>query len=297
MKKLAATLTAVRMLGVFGFILVSAVIIISVSIFNVFLIDEGIIEIHEHSERRFLLENIEYYLLELELAERMYILYDGASEIEDKYAAANDALDHLIPSLIALHANPEEIRLIEEDRQHIVVDFAKIVEMYEGGEINSIQQLDEIFLSEADIVEQLDDLVFESETTLEEDLHAVSLENQRATLNGFAGLIAFPILAVWAFLVASKLTQPLLSITNAVIAIGGYRYRQELMDEALDRHDGLGKLARKIDLLADTVKSRETALEQELHSLRDQLHEARHRKLIVTSGNRTVERHTEFSAN
>ncbi len=282
MTKIKTTLKAVQSLGVFGFILVCAVIIIGVSIYNIFLIDEGIVDIHEHSQRRTLYELIEFNLLQEELAERAYVLH-ADDEALARFEQASLTLDTLIAELRELTESEShlELDLIEHDREAIEADFEEVAALVDEGEVD-IQLLDEVFRAEEGIDQQLDDMVFEADIALEEEVEAVSNQNQSAVLAGLVGLIIFPLLAIWAFLVSSKLTQPILSLTNAVVAAKGNRYRVELLEEALDRHDGLGKLAQAIDTMAESLSEQEAALQREVDTLNQQLHESRRRKMVLT---------------
>lgn len=283
MSRLKNAFNAIRMLGVFGFILVCAVIIIGLSVFDIFLIDQGIVAIHGKSEERFLLENIEYYLLEEELAERKFLSHEGSPQAAQDFEAAGDQAKILIEELSKVIDDPLEISLLQKDRATVQQDFEEIASTFEEGQAVEAEHLDQVLREEGELNQQLDDLVFDAEVALDEQVALSSRAIQRAILIGLIGLILFPLLAVWAFLIASRITQPLLSLSNAVMAAGGGHYRDELLDEVLDRRDSLGRLARAVDEMAEALHGRERAQQEEIDRLRKQLHETQRHKLVLTT--------------
>ena len=130
MKRVKSAFNTVRMLGVFGFILVCAVIIIGLSVFDIFLIDQGIVAIHGKSEERFLLENIEYYLLEEEQAERRFLLHEGSSQAAHDFEAAGEQAASLIEELARVVDDPQEISLLQADRATAKQDFDEIAAVF-----------------------------------------------------------------------------------------------------------------------------------------------------------------------
>jgi nitrate/nitrite-specific signal transduction histidine kinase len=81
----------------------------------------------------------------------------------------------------------------------------------------------------------------------------------------------------------SNVTQPLLQITNAVLAIGGGNYRDDMLEKIRDLNNGLGGLANAINKMAEAAGQREAALKHEIKSLENELHATRRRKLVLTS--------------
>jgi len=269
------------MLGVFGFILISAMVIIGVSVFNILLIDEGIVKIREHMERTLLLEEIEYLLLQQELVERAYLLHVESENIEE-FARLGEELEQKIALFSQIAISKSKVDTLNEDKHRLEEDFAKLITLSKAGQLD-LEVIDQVLLAEEGIDQQLEDMVFEAEVAMEEEAITVGVQNQRATMMGLIGLILFPMLAVWAFLVASRITQPLLTLTNAVVAASGGHYREDLLGETLDRHDGLGKLARAVHLMATAVSEREQQLEVQVRQTIAEMHSARRKKLVLTS--------------
>jgi nitrate/nitrite-specific signal transduction histidine kinase len=92
-------------------------------------------------------------------------------------------------------------------------------------------------------------------------------------------LVLFPLLAVWAFFLSSRFTEPMLQIDNAVMAAGGKTYREALLAGTVRRRDGIGDLAKTVDRMAQTLCAENDRLEQEVAAARQQLTEARRRRL------------------
>jgi len=269
------------MLGVFGFILISAMVIIGVSVFNILLIDEGIVKIREHMERTLLLEEIEYLLLQQELVERAYLLH-GESENIEEFARLGEELEQKIALFSQIAISKSKVDTLNDDKHRLEEGFTKLITLSKAGQLD-LEVIDQVLLAEEGIDQQLEDMVFEAEVAMEEEAITVGVQNQRATMMGLIGLILFPMLAVWAFLVASRITQPLLTLTNAVVAASGGHYREDLLGETLDRHDGLGKLARAVHLMATAVSEREQQLEVQVRQTIAEMHSARRKKLVLTS--------------
>ena len=61
-------------------------------------------------------------------------------------------------------------------------------------------------------------LAYLCQRLLDEQVARAAQDVQQSIKVGLIGLVLFPLLAVWAFLVAGRITQPLLSLSNAVMA-------------------------------------------------------------------------------
>jgi hypothetical protein len=90
------------------------------------------------------------------------------------------------------------------------------------------------------------------------------------------------LLALLGYRTIAGITQPLLNIYNAVMAIGGDQYRPEMLAETT-RHRGLvGRFAHDLDHFAKAAEMRDSALKQEVATLRQQLYESRRKRLKLT---------------
>lgn len=101
---------------------------------------------------------------------------------------------------------------------------------------------------------------------------------------GIVILSAFPLLALWAFVAVSGFTAPLLAVSSAFAAIGGRRYRPEMLAD-VRRRRGLRNLARACDELSETLTQRRQNLQHETEALREQLYETRRSKLDIIETN------------
>jgi nitrate/nitrite-specific signal transduction histidine kinase len=99
------------------------------------------------------------------------------------------------------------------------------------------------------------------------------------------GLVVILLLGLWGYTAVSGVTQPLLVLTNAIIAIGGDQYRPELVADLKKRRNRARKLAQALDRLAQTLQNRDAALKQEVDDLRQQLFESRRKRLKISRPN------------
>ena len=99
---------------------------------------------------------------------------------------------------------------------------------------------------------------------------------------GFA-LISLLLMALWGFRAINQLLQPVVDLTNAVVAIGGDQYHPNLLAKILSQGSPVGRFARDLDKFAKTIEQRDAALKQEVASLRQQFYEARRRRLKIAT--------------
>ena len=283
MQSLRNLFTAIRLLGVFGFILVCSTIIIGLSVYNIFLLDEGIVKLNTHTERRFALENIVSGLIELEIAERQIVLRSDRAQILINYEQTNEALDnYFLKARVA--GNPQaELDLLDADRRLINGSFTDLVSNLEVGIRPDETELRAILREQLTLNQQLDDLIFKAKIDLEEDFVGLEMINKNANIVSIIGLIIFPLLAIWAFLLASRITHPILLMTNAIVAIEGNHYRPEYLGTIINHRDRLGLLARDLDQMATAISAREASLEEEIKNLREELQDVRQRKIMPSS--------------
>jgi nitrate/nitrite-specific signal transduction histidine kinase len=125
----------------------------------------------------------------------------------------------------------------------------------------------------------MEGLVFDAQASLNAARSSLDEVRQVALWVTITVLVLFPLLAVWAYFLASRFTEPLLQIDNAVMAAGGKTYRESLVAGALRRRDGIGQLARAVDSMAQSLGAQNAALEQEIAQSRQQLSDTHRRKL------------------
>jgi hypothetical protein len=165
----------------------------------------------------------------------------------------------------------------------------------------TIDQVAQAYLNaDEDTALQILEIAQEENFVLEETLKALiaGVDAERnAALQTFPADVAFAVqgislaiaamllLALLGYRAINHLTNPLHELTNAVIAIGGDRYKAELLGATLRQKGPPGVLARRLDEFAQAIQQRDASLKQEISRLREQFYEARRRRLKVSRPN------------
>lgn len=216
----------------------------------------------------------EYQLLTMQIIERSYLLFDAEEydsleqEFDIQAQDLNDTINLLGTSF------PDTADQLEDYGVEIVNDFEARV----AGE-NDVNTLASTLLREQDIdvtVESIaDDFLLAFNEAIEMGLKARIL----ATQVGLIILASFPLLALAAFISISKVTLPILQLSNAASAIGGNHYHSGVLKDSLKRRNSIGELARAVDQLAVTLAEREAALQAEADAIEIKISETRDRRL------------------
>lgn len=301
MNKIKQTLNRIRILGGFGLILILAMTILGVAIYQLTMIKNQVDEIQVDGYKSFLLLELEYYFIETELTERLYVLYQDEAYL-DNFEYSDSELEYNIANYLYtvltneifkgsaellgefFEENIDEIESFEvlEELNESWIQIRKnsnnIVTSVDSGEM-TIEKLNQIILEENELDELLRNMVFESEIVkriaVEKGVNLV----ERSSLIVIGGMILFPFLSIWAYFIASRLTNPLLGITNAIMAAGGSHYNSDMLEETIHRPDGIGELSQAVDAMVAAAEERENHLKAELLELTAELREDRKHKL------------------
>jgi nitrate/nitrite-specific signal transduction histidine kinase len=283
---------AIKSLGAFGIILLICVIIIIGSTLAFLNVWNN--TIYNETIKLTILEDTANYYVVNQMIEENYFVYSEGEYAEESVALFNEARDEVNTALEELQAqethslSDREIAFVEEisaAQQEYEQTFSDIVDTITtpGWTWDEVMELQAVADEQANVLRStLQGLIAEIEAARQEAAQALETNLQSAIRSGVISLMLLPFLAIWAFALASRITQPVLTLTHAATAVAGDHFRPEVLDEILDRRDGLGQLAHAMEHLADTSKARESALEAEIADLREQLHETRRRKFKPT---------------
>jgi hypothetical protein len=288
MHRIKNMFSTVKALGAYSIILAICVTISAVTTlasWRVWLHSESI---YYKTIKLALLEDTLYYYMVNENSEANYYIY--AEDMQEPPEFLYEAREEITIALNELEME-EYGRLADEEFTFIDIirttqhNYEEAFEHIRSTMTTSDWTWDDItaLQAEADshtgaLRSALQDWIFHVETARQEARQTLTASLLRATRYGISSLILLPFLALWAFARAGRITQPLLALTHSAIAIAGGHYHPALLEEFLDRSDQTGALARALDHLDNTATTRVAHLEAEIASLREQLHETRHRK-------------------
>jgi hypothetical protein len=214
----------------------------------------------------------------------------------DAVAANADEIEQILDDLVYEGHFSEDLDYFEEDielfydfrsllEQHRS-SFDKVIQIYKSGDVDAA--IDTILI----LQEDHDDLQFmlgDLITRLDADrINAAWLFPEDiafALLGVSVALVAMLLLALAGYRAIAQLTQPVVDLTNAVIAVGGDQYRSELLGKLLKGSGPPGRFARALDAFAHAIDRRDASLKQEIDSLRQQLYESRRRRLKISRPN------------
>jgi hypothetical protein len=294
MRRNSGYLTTAKSLGVFGLILFACIAIVAWSWFNFFRLGFHLNHMYEQLQKLDRLEDtLVTNLLEQKIQQDHFVLSDGEQAYLDAHSQAGERIDAVIAWFEArdLLLRPDEANAIEELvhlQQEYRQTFAGIVAAASAGNGDESARLQELSASQmAQMHQQLANLMHGARSTLADASEQARLQGQRSIMSSVIALVLLPLLAIWAFLAAGRITQPVLTLTNAVVAIEGDQYRPGLLAETIDRRDSLGRLAQAVDEMAQAIETREQALETEIAELREELYQVRRRKRLPLAARRT----------
>jgi len=243
-------------------------------------------------------DQVGVHLREMQLQE-LYYTYaiDYETPLSDELdKAANHAaqIDRILDDLVAAgHYSAEkgyaqeEIGLFSDFRtllaQHRQA-FDRMVQTYESGDVEAaIEGIIAIQEENDELQGMLGELIAFLDADRLKAAQAFPEYASFAILGASIALVATLLLALWGYRAIALLTQPVVDLTNAVIAIGGDQYRPELLGKMLKQSGPTGHFARSLDAFAQGIERRDASLKQEIGSLRGQLYESRRRRLKIST--------------
>lgn len=254
--------------------------------------------IWQHADVLAVLEDpVSFHLREMQLNELYYlyaIVYETPLSDEVEQVAANAAqIDQSLDDLATNYLNAEmgyseeelgllnDFRvLLEEHRQA----FDQIAQTYESGDADAaIEGIATIQEENDELQSMLSLLIASLDADRLEAAQAFPEGTSFTILGASVALVATLLLALWGYRAIARLTQPVVDLTNAVIAIGGDQYRPELLGKTLKQGGPPGRFARALDAFAQAIERRDASLKQEIDSLREQLYESRRRRLKISA--------------
>jgi CHASE3 domain sensor protein len=298
-RRFSQFLTVLNLMQVFFLIVVISIGIISWSLYNIFLADQVTKQMRRESQELTDVQEVQVYFIQEFLAEKNYVLTGDEKYIEEYNEYKEETRHYLDDARSFASTSSETVALDNLARvtENYNDNFDQIVETYKAGDheeaiVMSQEASEEKLVA---VHEQVNDMIFSGEIRLQEEVQEVDTTIRKAIYIGVIGLMMFPVLAVWAFLVSSRMTMPFLTLTNAVSAITGNRFREELLGNVEDRRDGVGLLARSLSKTAQQIEAREAALQVEIDQLSNELQDQKARRLVTAlPGHRS---HTHINPN
>lgn len=301
MQRIKRFFSGIKALGAFGLILIICVGLVIASTLGFMSVLGDTIDIYSESMKLILLEDTVSYYAVNQVIEENYYVYTEGEYGEESLEFFDEARTEINAALAELQ--DEDYHILSDREMALVGDISDAQQAYEeafedikrtfstsGWAWEDVEALQATTQQQTDtLLGALRELIYEVETTRQTALQTLSDNLQGAIRTGVISLILLPFLAIWAFGLASRITQPVLTLTQAATAITGDHFRPEILDELHDRRDGLGRLARVLETLGNAAEAREAALEAEIAGLREQLHETRRRKSALTFPKRDAE--------
>lgn len=168
-------------------------------------------------------------------------------------------------------------QLRKEHRQ----TFARLVEAYASGDdpVPLITQLQEENMALKYTLHQITILLKQGWLDIQSELPA-SLNVLILLISAMLVVLLFTGLA--GYLLVSARLRPINQLTNAITAIGGDRYQDEMLATLANRHDAAGRLARALAAFAHHLEEKTAGQKEEVRQLRQALFESRRRRLKVS---------------
>lgn len=229
-----------------------------------------------------------YYAFAMEYG---YDVTDELEQVADHAAQMNQSIDDLMNNghfsdELSYTYTDDYTQTINEFRdaleQHKLT-FQKVVEAYEAEDYENARIiLQESANENANLQAILRSIIntvdSERMTAAQEFPSDITIAIQGISI----ALITILLLALWGYRGIALLAQPVINLTNAVIATGGDKYRSELTDTERKLRNPAGQMARALDSFAKTIEKRDAAQKQEINDLREELYESRRSRLKIS---------------
>lgn len=285
---------AVRSLGIYGFILFLGLVVIGWSVYEVVRLSTIIKQTYLLQDQKNYLEDLNYYLVGIDVWEQYYLMSGDEValtthqeeagyiyEIFDELQALEDALE-----IVEMPTSLIEIQALYDEYE---TAYWTVIDAYKNDQQEEIWQLlDDNLAQSADLRSGIEFNISMINIAYEQSIIKSGQQVGRAMISAVTGLVILPFLAVWAFIYASRLTHPILSLTNAVLAISGNQFKPDMLADMIERQDSLGKYAQILLRLAQDIHRRQEILQREELDLHTQLSQLRRRKLMPSSPTKSV---------
>lgn len=293
MRHIQQWLTAIKSLGIFGVILLGNLAIITWSGFSVIALRSPLSLVYQHVEKHDLLEQINYQVLEQKIQESYLVLSGGQSLYLGNLTTANQELDRLLAAYLdrpAAAMTSGELELLQRLRAEQAIyraNMQEIVNALAADQQDTVAALRAVTTAQSALMqEDLKSMHYLVQIELLQVREVTTQRVQQAVLAGVLGLLGLPLLVMWAFGRASQVTQPLLTLTNAVVAIEGPRHPEQLLAGLSEQRGALGELAQALDEMGRATGARRQAAAAEVAALHAQLQQERRRKIDAVRGAR-----------
>src|SRR5687768_13851290 len=137
MTRLRNTLRAIQMLGPLGIILLCSVVLIAISVNNIFRLNQDVKHLYNLGAERFLYQFIGFDLLSMQASTREYVLYEGGDEISDEFWGKVEELDTFAEehSMFAVSdAAEQNLRQIRQHKDRLIERFEAISAFVDDGQ-------------------------------------------------------------------------------------------------------------------------------------------------------------------
>jgi len=238
------------------------------NIYSVIQLGLNIEKLGQENENLVDLEEIQTNLLEQELAAQEYLLTgDG------RYLSVHDGFSHFTSiyvrrATLASASDEEADRLyaLQEGLDAYQQYYQKMLNAYHRGDVTeAVRITSETIERELDLIHnEVEDAMSAGRKVIRLIIEDADKLTRTTILSGVLILGVFAALALLISLATHQVVDPVLRLTNAVVAFENNSYRSDMLDEVAQRGDELGHLAKAFDRMVfsinDTLRSKDKLL-------------------------------------
>ena len=235
----------------------------------------------------FLEDEVTFYLLRQETFASFYAASHGDPAYLAGYTEARAGLGQRLDEVQknAGQYTPEEqlviTGLLDLNAQH-QQSFERMKTALAAADPAEIGQAQTIYWDQSETLQKrLDDLIFMADRSHEALLQTVLIQARGAVLASVASLMALPLLGLWAFGLINRTTQPILALARAILTIPGNSFDRASLEEMAAQPTPFASLARALLRMAHAERQRQAQAEQELQTLKEQMHASRRQKRLT----------------
>jgi CHASE3 domain sensor protein len=261
-----------RLLGAFIIISVVGVLTAAWNIYNVIQMDDEVEDISKQFTELTDIEEAQVNLLRQELTSKNFLLTDRNYYLH-KYDEYDSLADYYLRHGLMYAGTPAEIDAINKLGKEISTYHTfheQVIEAYDNGNPDEALRLmtEQVDAEVERIHEDVEAILRTRRSEMTMIVEHIDGRVQVSILMGVFSLGIFSVLALLASTTTGQIAEPILHLTNAVVAFETGAYKPGMLQDIMRRKDEIGQLASAFDRMAASIEDSNRSKDQMLDASR-----------------------------
>jgi len=260
--------TQTKFLLAFAMLVLVGAVVIGLAIYGVVYMENDVQLLKQQVDDLASLKAVQSAFEGQQLALRDYLLTADPNTLQDYDTYSEQIVQYLQRALQEAGSTEgrNDLQRLDQYRQAYEEAFGQIVAVADSGNAQqAIELAGEMDRQEArQLQDQLNGLIQEREIDLQDLIQLYSRQVRETIFFGVIALFIFSLLTITAAIIGNQITEPILHLTNAVVAFQSNAFRPSLLQPYLKRRDEMGQLARALDdmvrFITESVQTKDRLL-------------------------------------